>query len=357
MKQWFILDRSDWLLLLGQYPVIPFVNYFILGEPYLADVTLFLFVTTSTSVTYLLFVWVMDSWRKYILYRFPALQQSTQRIGASLSVYIILTWLLCGINFGFYELADSPGYQFSMAKFGGVGLLGTVFNVLSASIFEALYFHSQWRQTLVREYELKQLNIQQQLDVLKQQVNPHFLFNSLNSLITLIGEDPDQAEVFAEELSSVYRYVLRTNRNEGISSSGPDLTQHLTDLDSELRFIQSYYHLLKMRHGYGLDLVVSVDEQFGPYRLPPLTLQLLVENAVKHNITLPDQPLRIQIRTTERGMLQILNNIQRKYVRVSSNGVGLSNILAKYAMLGQPAPIIEEVNSAFIVTLPLIKAT
>lgn len=355
MRQWFILDRNDWLLLLGQYPVIPFVNYFMLGEPYLTDATLFVFITAATAATYLLFVWLMDSWRKYILYRFPALNQSTQRIAASLSVYIILTWLLCALNFWFYELTDSPGYHFSLAKFGGMGLLGTVFNVLSASIFEAIYFHNQWRQTLASEYELKQLNIQHQLDVLKQQVNPHFLFNSLNSLIALIGEDPVRAEAFAEELSSVYRYVLRTNRSEGLSNNVPDLTQHLTDLDSELTFIQSYYQLLKTRHGCGLDLVICVDEQFGPYRLPPLTLQLLVENAVKHNITLPEQPLRIQISTDERGTLQVLNNIQRKEVRVLSNGVGLSNIQAKYTMLGQPAPAIQEANNEFIVRLPLIK--
>ncbi|GAB3921219.1 sensor histidine kinase [Larkinella terrae] len=356
MKQWFILDRSDWLLLLGQYPVLPFVNYFMLGEPYLTDATLFWFITISTALAYFLFVWLMDSWRKYILFRFPALNQSTLRIATSLSVYIVLTWFLCALNFWFYELADSPGYQFSLAKFGGMALLGTVFNVLSASIFEAIYFHSQWRQTLVREYELKQLNTQQQLDVLKQQVNPHFLFNSLNSLIALIGEDPGQAESFAEELSSVYRYVLRTNRSEGPSSNVLDLTQHLTDLDSELRFIQSYYHLLKTRHGCGLDLSIRVDERFGPYLLPPLTLQLLVENAVKHNSTLPEQPLRIQISTDERGTLQVHNNIQRKQMRVLSNGVGLSNILAKYAMLGQPAPDIQEANSEFIVTLQLIKA-
>ncbi|CCH56845.1 Sensor protein lytS [Fibrisoma limi BUZ 3] len=356
MKRWFILDRSDWLLLLGQYPVIPFVNYLMLGEPYLANTKLFLFVTVSTSVTYLLFVWLMDSWRKYVLYRFPALNQSTQRISSSLSVYIALTWLLCLVNFGAYEVADVPGYLFSWAKFGGAALLGMLFNVLSASIFEAIYFHGQWRKTLEREYELKQLNMQRQLDVLKQQVNPHFLFNSLNSLIALIGEDSVKAEVFAEELSSVYRYVLRTNRSEHSGSNVPDLSQHLTDLDSELTFIQSYYNLLKTRYGSGLHMIVCVDEQFGLYQLPPLTLQLLVENAVKHNVTLPEQPLHIQICTDESGTLRVFNNIQRKHVRVLSNGVGLSNILAKYAVLGQPAPSVREADGQFMVTLPLIKA-
>jgi two-component system LytT family sensor kinase len=143
-------------------------------------------------------------------------------------------------------------------------------------------------------------------------------------------------------LSTVYRYLLRSNK------------QQLTDLASELAFIQAYFNLLKTRHGSGLQLSVQVDEAYQIYQLPPLTLQLLVENAVKHNIVLPDQPLVIVIATDEQAQLSKSNNIQRKTIRVASNGVGLSNILAKYQMLGQPVPIIQETDGQFVVTLSLI---
>lgn len=337
------MNRSDWLLLIGQYPVILFVNYFLLGEPYLTDLHLFLSVTFSTTVMYVVFVWLMDSWRKYILHRYSALHQSTQRIALSLVVYIALTVTLCAVNFWIYSLFTIPGYRFILARFGGTALLGMVFNVLSAGVFEAMYFHGQWQKSIAREYELKQLSMQRQLNVLKQQVNPHFLFNSLNSLISLIGENPTQAEAFAEELSSVYRYVLRAN------------DQDLTSLANELEFINSYYQLLKTRHGCGLNMDVCVDENLRAYQLPPLTLQLLIENAVKHNITLPEQPLQIWIRTDGQKQLQVGNTIQKKRTLVLSNGVGLSNIMAKYQMMGQPVPTVCEQDQQFVVTLPLIE--
>ncbi|MBD2700336.1 histidine kinase [Spirosoma sp. BT702] len=217
-------------------------------------------------------------------------------------------------------------------------------------IYEALFFardSRQYQQKLkVAEQEqekLRMANLQSQLDTLKQQVNPHFLFNSLNVLDSLIEDDPKQARVFLEELSTVYRYLLRANE------------QHLTDLGTELDFIHSYYHLLKTRHGPALQLNVTIDERYQSHRIPPLTLQLLIENAVKHNIILPDQPLQIDIITDQDSRLQVRNNVQRKTMRVVSNGVGLTNILTKYKMLAQPAPIISENDGQFIVTLPLIE--
>lgn len=234
------------------------------------------------------------------------------------------------------------------------------FDLVQASVtfifFQAMYeivffiHDSTVREKRLRQAEqeremLRAVNLQSQLDALKQQVNPHFLFNSLNVLDSLIEDDPRQARLFLEELSTVYRYLLRSNE------------YHLTDLNKELDFIHSYYHLLKTRLGDGLQLNIAIEERYEHYKLPPLTLQLLVENAFKHNIVLPDQPLVIDIRTDQAGNLIILNNVQRKKVRVASNGVGLSNILTKYRVLNQPAPTIREENGLFEVTLPLINAS
>ncbi|WP_080056025.1 sensor histidine kinase [Spirosoma aerolatum] len=202
------------------------------------------------------------------------------------------------------------------------------------------------REQLEAELSLQRLEQEKALmriQALQGQVNPHFLFNSLNVLDTLIEEDPDRARVFLEEMSTVYRYLLRANE------------QPLTDLATELSFIQSYYHLLRTRHGHGIQLMTTISERYQTYQLPPLTLQLLVENAVKHNSALPDHPLFIDISTDEKGRLLVSNTIQRKTSRVVSNGVGLSNILSKYQMLGQPAPVIQEADGKFWVVLPLIQ--
>lgn len=240
----------------------------------------------------------------------------------------------------------------------GFDLVQAIVNfVFFQAMYEIVFFihDSSVREKRLRQAEqeremLRAANLQSQLDALKQQVNPHFLFNSLNVLDSLIEDNPAQARVFLEELSTVYRYLLRSNR-----SDGPE--QHLTDLASELDFIDSYYHLLKTRLGDGLQLKVDIDDHYQHYKLPPLTLQLLVENAFKHNIVLPDQPLVIAIRTDQAGNLLVQNNVQRKSVRVASNGVGLNNILTKYRILNQPTPTIREENGRFEVTLPLIDAS
>lgn len=189
---------------------------------------------------------------------------------------------------------------------------------------------------------LEQEKTEVHIRALQAQVNPHFLFNSLNSLSALIDEDTQKAGIFLDELSSVYRYLLRAN------------DQVLTPLAAELTFIRSYCHLLQTRHGSALRIMWQVEPPLLNRQLPPLTLQLLIENAVKHNVALPQRPLTIAIITNEKGQLQVRNNVQRKSVRVASNGIGLANIWSKYQMLNQPVPTLLENDGQFVVSLPLI---
>ncbi|MVM35056.1 sensor protein lytS [Spirosoma sp. HMF4905] len=226
------------------------------------------------------------------------------------------------------------------------GLVNALFYTFLYGIVFFIRDSSLYRQRLEQaEREKEQLrvtNLQSQLDVLKQQVNPHFLFNALNSLSALIAEDPKQAEEFLDKLSGVYRYVLRANE------------QHLTTLEAELSFIDAYYHLLKTRYGDGLTLTVAVEASHRSSQLPPLTLQLLVENAVKHNVVSPKRPLSIQIISTSQTELIVSNTLQRKQTHVLSNGVGLTNIISKYQLMNLPIPVIDETKGQFIVSLPLL---
>lgn len=203
------------------------------------------------------------------------------------------------------------------------------------------------RKQLENELSVQQLRQEMsevQMRALQSQLNPHFLFNSLNSLSSLIADEPVKAEQFVDEMASVYRYILQTNDVE------------LTTLNRELQFIHSYFHLLQTRYARGIELKIEVDAQLMNSQLPPLTLQLLVENAVKHNIVSRDQPLKIHISTTELSWLTVRNTLQRKSIdRVKSTQKGLLNILTKYKMLGQPTPTVEETDSEFVVMLPLIR--
>ena len=193
--------------------------------------------------------------------------------------------------------------------------------------------------------------LQQEVDemhmrALQAQISPHFLFNSLNSLSALIADDPCKAERFVDELSSVYRYVLQANDRE------------LTSLDMEMKFITSYYHLLETRYGQGIYLKVSIDDTYQDYLLPPLTIQLLIENAVKHNIVSPNNPLTIQIFTNNDGVLVVRNNLQRKGTnRLTSTKKGLQNINMKYRLLNQSPIGINESENAFDVIITLIPSS
>jgi LytS/YehU family sensor histidine kinase len=198
------------------------------------------------------------------------------------------------------------------------------------------------KETVVEKESLKQQALQHEFDALKNQVNPHFLFNCFNTLSSLISEDKKKAEMFLNELSKVYRYLLRNNE-DGLST-----------VENEMKFIQSYYGLLKTRHGEALQLTIDIDRRYYPYLLPSLTLQLLVENVVKHNQLAKNHPLMIEIFTTAGNQLVVNNNLQRRTIKAPSNRVGLENIKAKYELLNQRGFQVMEDGKNFTVVLPLI---
>ncbi|GAB3709352.1 hypothetical protein GCM10027592_45430 [Spirosoma flavus] len=339
MKKWATFDRFDFLVYLLNYPAVIIANYLIFGPTYFQDRPLFIGSTLIINIWGGLIFVILTTWMKYMRFRFGGPDQFGQRLLYSMLMYVAVMETTIPIVFWIY---GQLGYPYKPEIIPWIMMIGFVTNVVSAGCHEAIFTYNQLRESTRREFQLKQLHMQQQMDVLKQQVNPHFLFNSLNSLLTLIGESPQQAEVFTEELSSVYRYVLRANE------------QDLTDLATELEFINSYTHLLRTRYGAGFDLLIQVDHRFRTYQIPPLTLQLLVENAVKHNIVMKSKPLTIEIQTDALANLHVRNNIQKKKQGVVSNGVGLNNILAKYEMLGQPRPSVREETGQFVVALPLI---
>ncbi len=209
-------------------------------------------------------------------------------------------------------------------------------------INEAVYHFAKLRYTEKAKEALEKEKLKAELQQLKGIVNPHFLFNNLNSLSSLICENPKKAEAFLEEFTKVFRYVLRNNENE------------LTTLKQEMEFIGSYYHLLQTRYGSGVKLFSYIDKEYDNLMIPPLTLQLLVENAVKHNRTQREMPLQIELAAMSGRRLLVRNNIITKEGKVESTGIGLQSINARYRMLNLPGVTIEKDNAHFSVIIPLV---
>jgi two-component system LytT family sensor kinase len=247
-----------------------------------------------------------------------------------------------------FTLAMSPSITFNGSKVSLSLLAYSFFNALVNFLFllagyEILYRYAQLRHTEKEKEMLEKEKLRAELNQLKGIVNPHFLFNNLNSLSSLISEDPQQAEDFLDELTKVFRYLLRNNQAE------------LTMLGQELQFIQSYYHLLQTRYGTGINMVVLVKKEDENWQLPPLTLQLLVENAVKHNRLQKDHPLYIEIQSAPDHKLIVRNTMCKREGTVESTGIGLQNINARYKMLNLPGINIENNLQHFTVTIPLIE--
>ncbi|WP_234736609.1 sensor histidine kinase [Tellurirhabdus bombi] len=342
--------RRDNYIALSILPVYYLVlNYLLFGPIYLQRLDIFLLATLSVIIIWTPIYFLHGVPALYFRRRYPAIRQTWMRLSLALIAHILMSSITFYAFFYGYDWVNFPGYSFQPERLQRALIIGIAGNILVNIVHESVYTFELWSQTLSETEKFKRANLQSQLEGLKQQINPHFLFNSLNSLSSLIDEDPERAEQFIDELASVYRYLLQTNTNE------------LTTLATELEFIQSYYHLQRTRYGTGLCLQINVDNAYLNTLLPPLTLQLLVENAIKHNVVATDQPLHIFIETSASGYLpesdpslSVRNNLQRRPTRVLSNGIGLVNITTKYQLLAQGGVKIEDSNDQFVVTLPLL---
>lgn len=289
------------------------------------------------------------SWWAHYLYnhalttRFPSLRETRKRVLYKTAVNLLVmtpSVIIILLVFHFFHI---QGYilQLHDIKYGF--LVGLAVNIVFESLWEVIYIIEKVKETVAEKERIEQLQLQQEFDQLKQKVNPHFLFNSFNTLSSLISEDKDQAEKFLDELSKVYRYLLRNNES-GMSS-----------IDQETAFIRSYARLLQTRFGKAFNMDLQIDPAYREKEIPSLSLQLLVENAVKHNVISKQEPIRVIIRSTPEGYLEVANNLRKKTrSSVESTGIGLSNIREKYRLLGRDDVHVEEGEDVFRVIIPMI---
>jgi len=222
-------------------------------------------------------------------------------------------------------------------------IIAIVLNLFLTTFYEGIRLFNNWKHSLVESERLAKENISSKFEALKNQVNPHFLFNSLNTLSSLIYSDTAKAEVFIDEFASIYRYVL-DNQDRLVVS-----------LKEEVGFIKSFIYLLKIRFGEGLVFNIHIEGDKLNCNLPTLSLQLLVENAIKHNVVTKERPLEVLIATEDECVI-VKNNLQNRQENTASTGIGLENLRQRYELLSnlKPAFVIE--NEHYIAKLPLIQA-
>ncbi len=276
--------------------------------------------------------------------KYPQYSQTSQRITTEIgfcAVYTVvavfgLSALIILLNYGNCTM-DNLLRDFSIAL--KPSLIGTLIVV---SIQEAIYFFGEWRKTILEAEQLKKENIASQFETLKNQVNPHFLFNSLNTLISIIPEDTRLAIDFVQKLSNVYRYILQNNDKEVVT------------LAEEMKIAQAYLFLLKTRFGENLQVQINIPPVHLQKFVAPLTLQMLLENAIKHNVVSSEKPLRIDLYVEKDEVLVVKNNLQRKSGVSDSTQTGLANISQRYKLLCQRTVEVIVTASNFMVVLPLL---
>ena len=220
-------------------------------------------------------------------------------------------------------------------------MMYSVVNILLMSILEGLIYYSESRHSRQIAEKLQEELSQIKFEVLKSQINPHFMFNSLNVLSGLINVDVARAQLFIDEFSHIYRYVLET------------IEQPVVSLNKELEFMRSYLFLQQIRYGENLTFTVNITAELLPFVVPPLSLQVLLENAIKHNIVNESKPLKIEI-LSEDGFLIVKNNIQPK-ISGTSTGLGLKNLVKRYALVCKIEPTFKVINNQYVAKIPLIK--
>jgi sensor histidine kinase YesM len=220
------------------------------------------------------------------------------------------------------------------------GFINLSVDVIFVGFFYTKHLVQYYVQSMISEEELKRENLNARYEALKNQVNPHFLFNSLNTLTGVVEQNPEKAVDFIKKLSDIYRYVLDQRDKEVVA------------IEEEMRFVENYMHLAKVRYGEGISLKIS--QNFKGIMVAPLGLQILIENAIKHNIISDDEPLTVEI-FKEENYLVVRNNLQKKLASSEKTLVGLENLKNRYQYFTALPVLVSESDGYFTVKLPIIE--
>jgi sensor histidine kinase YesM len=336
-KDYFVLA-----IILLPYTLI--INTLIFGSSYYTDWGRFGLATLGTAIFFAGYFTLCGSIAVRMKERFPAQSQTAQRLGFMILIFLITTGLALLLLFRVYESipffeAPFKDDNFIWAYFGlGIG------NIFLTFLHEGIARYESWKVNQEENEQLRQNYRQGRLQGLKSQVNPHFLFNSLNCLSSLINENEEKAETFLNEMSKVYRYMLRNEEDPMVT------------LETEMKFIHSYIYLLTSRYGAGLQFTIDVKDGDHNKFLPPLSLQIIIENAITQNVVSKDRPLAIEIWSGDDDQVVITNNLQpRMQIELYDAEQGLDNLVNRYELLNRRRVVIRDGNKERKVFVPLLE--
>lgn len=275
--------------------------------------------------------------------QYPDLEETARRL--TYTFLVMFVWMSVG--------GIPLKMLFGLVEYSWIGIfracaeyyhLNFILALIIGTIYETVFFFEKWKDAIRQNEELKNQQVRTQFEVLQNQMSPHFLFNSLNTLTTLIAENQEVAIEFTQKLSDVYRYILQTKDKE------------LIPLEEEIHFVKDYIFLLKMRFPDNLIAEIKIDNQYQHCcHIAPLTLQMLIENAIKHNVVSKTHPLHIQVYVENGQSVVVKNNLQKKDTLEKGTKTGLSNIKRRYELLGNRKIDIITTTLNFMVAVPLIR--
>ncbi len=326
---------------------IPLIGIFVplvfFNRPFDSDVY---WISVFISILYATIYWHLC---RYIFIlanqKFPSIKQNKKRLKFVFIYCGLIILLLCPLVHKVIEPLLGVGKHPELMKLRPTMLQIYAANVTMhfaiASIYESIRNFNFWETSELEKEKLEKEHLNSQLEGLKSQVNPHFLFNSLNTLIHLIPEDTQRSVNFVQQLAKIYRYFLETENEK------------IVPLKQEMDFVRSYTFLLKERFGDNLHIEIDNKNTCEDCLIVPFSLQLLLENCIKHNIISNDKPLTINI-LINNDFLLVKNNLQLKNQNQESTGVGLRNIENRYRLLGKETMEVEKTEREFCVRLPLL---
>ncbi len=274
---------------------------------------------------------------------FPWLEKPVQRLLFDLTAVVIYSFVVSFILGTIFALWIWDYFTFDQIGWADIAestKLPTYIALGLTVFFTSRAFLIEWKQAVIEAERIKREHLAGQYQSLKNQLNPHFLFNSLNVLSNLVYEDADQSNAFIEKLSAIYRYVLDVQNEE------------LIDLEEEIAFAQKYMELQAIRFGKKFHFAFEFSDPKA-FCIPPLTLQLLIENAFKHNIATKDSPLDVFVIQNDDRLI-VKNTLQRRKVESAESGIGLENIRKRCAFFTDREVIVKEEGGFFVVDVPLI---
>ncbi|WP_109697615.1 sensor histidine kinase [Chitinophaga deserti] len=325
--KWFVLLGIP---LLGFLTPIMYLGVRFTREPRYTWLA-FAFSVAITALFWMGNRWIIIQFRR----KFPLLSQARKRIAFTVLGMFVFTFAVSNFNG-----VTPPFWSNIQLPYPDLNVLSMINTLLIAGIYEVIWYQAQLRLSMHGQEELRNESLQAQIRALKSQVDPHFLFNNLNTLSSVVHSDPDKAEHFIQQLSKLYRHMLEVQETTLIS------------VKEELGLLEAYVYLLKTRFGDNLLVTIDVPDAYHERKIIPFALQIVVENAMKHNIVSAAKPLNVRIEVVQEKIV-VTNNLQRKLHGVASTGKGLENINSRVRLLrGQE---VEHVITAdqFIVLLPI----